>query len=107
MINLTDKGSFQAGDDLENKIVKVLQTKLNKSNRKFACCDIYKKGTGACLWSIRTHQYLMILMEEIVFVDVRTVDVKGQKRKLLMLDGGEISRMKKCKLEAFIKLGYY
>ena len=40
-------------------------------------------------------------------VDVRTVDVKGQKRKLLMLDGGEISRMKKCKLEAFIKLGYY
>ena len=92
---------------MENKIVKVLQTKLNKSNRKFVCCDIYEKGDWSVFVDYKNTPIFNDFYGRNCVVDVRTVDVKGQKRKLLMLDGGEISRMKKCKLEAFIKLGYY
>ena len=113
MIILTDKGSFQAGDDLENKVgsitqdcfVKILRTKLNKSRRKFACCDIYEKGDWSVFVDYKNTPIFKDFNGSNCVVDVRTVDVKGQKRKLLMLDGGEIFRMKKCKLEAVIKPG--
>ena len=40
-------------------------------------------------------------------VDVRTVDVKGTKRKLLLTDTGEVFKLKKSKLEEGLKLGQF
>lgn len=39
-------------------------------------------------------------------VDVRTVDVKGTKRKLLLTNTGEVFKLKKSKLEEIIKPGF-
>ena len=40
-------------------------------------------------------------------VDVRTVDVKGTKRKLLLTNTGDIYKLKKSKLEEGLKLGRF
>ena len=47
---------------------------------------------------------------ETCILDVRTVDVKGQKRKLLLTDRGDgqkVYKLKKSKLEENIKVGFY
>ncbi len=102
MIVLTDKGSFQAGEDLENKVgaitqdclIKILRTKLNKSHRKFACCDIYERKDWSVFVDYENTPIFRDFSGNNCVVDVRTVDIKGQKRKLLMLDGGDIFRRK-------------
>ena len=46
---------------------------------------------------------------ETCILDVRTVDVKGQKRKLLLTDRGDgqtVYKLKKSKLEEHIKVGF-
>ena len=40
-------------------------------------------------------------------VDVRTVDVKGTKRKLLLTNTGDIYKLKKSKLEETLKPGHF
>ena len=39
--------------------------------------------------------------------DVRTVDVKGKKRKLLLTNTGEIYKLKKSKLEESLRPGQF
>ena len=39
-------------------------------------------------------------------VDVKTIDVKGTKRKLLLTDEGVVYKMKKSKVEAHVQPGY-
>ena len=76
---------------MENKIgaitqdwfVIVLRTKLNISNRKFACCDIYEKGDWSVIVDYKNTPIFNDFYGRNCVVDVRTVDVKGQKRKLL------------------------
>ena len=46
---------------------------------------------------------------ETCIMDVRTVDVKGQKRKLLLTDRGDgpvVYKLKKSKMEEKIKIGF-
>ena len=46
---------------------------------------------------------------ETCILDVRTVDAKGQKRKLLLTDRGDgqkVYKLKKSKLEENIKVGF-
>ena len=115
MILITNKGSFQAGDDLESKrenitqdcYVKILRTKQNKSRKKYACCELYQNGDWTVFVDYNKTPIFTKFDGSNCFVDVRDVDIKGKKRKLLMLDSGDIYRMKKCKLEEVIKPGYY
>jgi hypothetical protein len=46
---------------------------------------------------------------ETCVLDVRTVEIKGQKRKLLLTDRGDgavVYKLKKSKLEEDIKIGF-
>ena len=39
-------------------------------------------------------------------IDVKTVDIKGQKRKLLLTNKAEVFKLKKSKLEDTVGVGY-
>ena len=111
----TDKGWLLGGDDLEGKIgqikqdsqIKIRCTRLNKSRRKYAVCDIYDKGDWTAFVDYPKTPMLTDFNGKNLVVDVKTVQHKGQKRKLLMTDRGIVYRMKKCKLENVIKPGLY
>ena len=115
LIVITDKGAFQAGDDLEEKYqmikkdsyLKILRTKLNKSRKKYAYCEIFDKKDWSVFVDYSKTPILSDFNGKNCIVDVKCVTIKGKKRKLLMSDEGKVFRMKKCKLENVIKPGYY
>jgi translation initiation factor 2 beta subunit (eIF-2beta)/eIF-5 len=111
---------FQEEGDLEEKVVKLkymckiriekIRTSI-KRHVKYAVCSIFEKGDWtACV----EYGNVPILSKnkmdgETCVLNVRTVEVKGQKRKLLLTDRGDgpvIYKLKKSKLEENIKVGF-
>ena len=112
---------FQAGDDLEEKVlllknickIKIEKIRTNVTTRKkYAVCSVFEKGD----WTASVEYGNVPLLPrnemdgETCVLDVRTVEVKGHKRKLLLTqredeDPQIIYKLKKSKLEENIKVG--
>jgi hypothetical protein len=112
---------FQAGDDLEEKVlllknickIKIEKIRTNVTTRKkYAVCSVFEKGDWTA--SVEYGNVPLLPRNEMdgktCVLDVRTVEVKGQKRKLLLTqreDGDPqiIYKLKKSKLEENIQVG--
>ena len=116
-----DEQIFQAGDDLEEKVdklkymckIKIEKIRTNtKRHVKYAVCSVFEKGD----WTASVEYGNVPILPknkmdgETCVLDVRTVEVKGHKRKLLLTqredeDPQIIYKLKKSKLEENIKVG--
>ena len=111
---------YQAGENLEKNVeqlkdickIKIERTRTNSSTKqKYAVCIIYEKNDWTALLD---YAKLKILPKnkmdgETCIMDVRTVNIKGKKRKLLLTDRGDgpiVYKLKKSKLEDSIKVGF-
>ena len=106
---------YQGGDDLENKkdkfyngcCIKIEKIRVNSSRRvKYAVCSIYDKEEWIGLVDYKKTPMLRKFDGTTQILDVKSVDIKGQKRKLLLTKGGEVFKLKKSKLEETIDIGY-
>ena len=112
---------YQAGENLEENVIqlkhlckiKIEKIRLNKKRRvKYAICSIYEKGDWTAFLDYGKMEFLPNekIDGDTYILDVRTVDVKGNKRKLLLTKRDEeeqavVYRLKKPKLEEKIKIG--
>ena len=112
---------YQAGENLEENVnqlkhlckIKIEKIRLNKKRRvKYAICSIYEKGDWTAFLDYGKMEFLPNekMDGDTYILDVRTVDVKGKKRKLLLTKREEeeqavVYRLKKPKLEEKIKVG--
>ena len=113
---------FQSGDDLEEKVsqlkhmckIKIdkIRTNINR-HVKYSVCSVFEKGD----WTASVEYGNVPILPknemdgETCVLDIRTVEVKGQKRKLLLTqredgDPQKIYKLKKSKLEENIKVGF-
>ena len=106
---------YQAGQDLEEKkdtitlgcSIKIEKIRKNKTRHvKYAICSIYEKGDWTAMTDYTKTPMLSKFDGSTCIVDVRTVDVKGTKRKLLLTNIGDVYKLKKSKLEETIKPGF-
>ena len=114
VVKIEDK-IYQAGQDLEEKkdritlgcSIKIEKVRLNlKRHVKYAICSIYEKGDWTAMTDYIKTPMLSKFDGSTCIVDVRTVDVKGTKRKLLLTNTGDVYKLKKSKLEEIIKPGF-
>ena len=107
---------YQAGQDLEEKegqiapacSIKIEKIRVNRDRHvKYAICTIYENGDWTALVNYCKTPILSRFNGSTNVVDVRTVNVKGVKRKLLLTDTGEIYKLKKSKLEERLKSGQF
>ena len=90
---------YQAGDDLEEKVdqltkgccIKIEKIRLNKSRRvKYAVCSVYENEDWTGMVEYRKTPMLRKFDGKSLVVDVKTVDIKGLKRKLILTNKGEV-----------------
>ena len=107
---------YQAGQDLEEKegqispacSIKIEKIRVNRDRHvKYAICSIYENGDWTAVTNYSKTPILSRFNGSTNVVDVRTVNVKGVKRKLLLTDTGEIYKLKKSKLEERLKPGQF
>ena len=108
---------YQAGDDLEENInklkylckIKIEKIRTNdKRHVKYAVCSVYEKGDWTVLVDYNKVQMLPKMRMNCCVLDVRDVEVRGQKRKLILTDNGDgpvIYKFKKSKLEENVEVG--
>ena len=112
-----DEKIFQAGENLEENVVKlktICKIKLEKicikrtTRQKYVVCSVYEKGDWTALVDYNKVQMLPKMRMDRCVLDVRDVEVRGQKRKLILTDNGDgpvIYKFKKSKLEENVKVG--
>ena len=114
VVKIGDK-IYQAGQDLEGKVeqlnkdcsVKIEKTRVNQTRHiKYAICSIYEKGDWTAIVDYKKTDMLSRFDGSTCIVDVRSIDVKGAKRKLLLTNNGTVYKLKKSKLEETIKPGF-
>ena len=108
---------YQAGDNLEENIndlkylckIKIEKIRTNdKRHVKYAVCSVYEKGYWTVLVDYNKVQMLPKMRMNRCVLDVRDVEVRGQKRKLILTDNGDgpvIYKFKKSKLEENVEVG--
>ena len=105
----------QAGLDLENKVhditgnsyVRIDKHRVNRNTRrKYAMCTIIQAGQWHKLVEYAKAPLLKTQDGSTCVLDVQTVEVEGQKRKLILTDQGEVFKLKKSRLEETIKPGF-
>ena len=112
---------YQAGENLEENVdqlkhlckIKIEKIRTNRNRHvKYAVCSIYEKGDWTAFLDYGKMEFLPNekIDGDTYILDVRTVDVKGKKRKLLLTKREEeeqavVYRLKKPKLEEKIKVG--
>ena len=106
---------YQAGEDVEKKIdqikldciLKIDKIRLNLSRRtKYASCLIYEPGDWTAFVDFSKTPMLLNRDGSTCVLDVKSIEVKGKKRKLLLTDKGAVYKLKQSKLEDSIKPGY-
>ena len=106
---------YQAGEDLEEKlstlqpdcIVKIEKGRASHSRRaKYAICSVYEAGDWTAFVDYARTPIFAKHDGSTFVVDVKSINVKGTKRKLLLTDEGDVYKLKKSKLEDAIKPGY-
>ena len=115
MLKIGDK-IYQAGQDLEEKqcqltlgcSIKIEKIRKNRTRHiKYAVCSIYEIGDWTAMTNYIETPMLSKFDGSTTVTDVRTVDVKGKKRKLLLTNTGEIYKLKKSKLEESLRPGQF
>ena len=108
---------YQAGDNLEENIrelkylckIKIEKIRTNtKRHVKYAVCSVYEKGDWTVLVDYNKVKMLPKMRMNRCVLDVRDVEVRGQKRKLILTDNGDgpvIYKFKKSKLEENVEVG--
>ena len=122
LVVFVDGKVFQAGKYLEENVnqlkhlckIRIEKVRPDKNgNVKYAVCSEFEKGDWTA--SVKYGNVPILPKNEMdgetCVLDVRTVEVKGQKRKLLLTqreDGNPqiIYKLKKTKLEENIKVGF-
>lgn len=107
---------YQAGDDVEQNVsnltkdclIRLEKTRVNRNRHtKYVICSIFKKGDWSAMVDYAKTQFLTKLDGRRCIVDVKTVSVKGDKRKLVLTDKGDVFKIKKSRLEDTIEPGFY
>ena len=93
-------------------MIKIEKNQTNTNTRhKYAVFTVYEKGD----WSAFVdYEKVKILSQnqmdgETCVLDVRTIEIKGQKRKLLLADRGDgpvVYTLEKSKLEDIFNVGF-
>ena len=107
---------YQAGEGLKGQHknffmgtkIGVVKHRVCKTNRrKYAVCQMVQEGDWLSLVDYDKAQLLPQRNKrgEVSVLDVRTVSHRGQKRKLILVEGGAVYKIKKFKLEETIKPG--
>ena len=100
---------YQAGEDLQSKAdglrtqdmwIRIEKIATNRATRnKFAVCSIH----DSCDWSSLVDYSKTAMLKKLdgstCVVDIKSVQVKGAKRKLLLTNDGHIFKLKKSRLE--------
>ena len=106
---------YQAGKDLEEKnkqltaycSIKIEKIRVDRSRRvNYAICSIYESGDWTCMVDYLKIPMLRKFDGSTCVVDVRTLEVKGVKRKLLLTNNGDVFKLKKSKLEETVEPGF-
>ena len=106
---------YQAGEQVESKaallkkdsILKVEKIRLSTSTHtKYAVCNFYEPGDWTAHVDYTKTPILRRQDGGTCIVDVKTVDVKGTKRKLLLTNEGNVYKLKKSKLEDNVQPGF-
>jgi hypothetical protein len=117
VVKLADGTIYQAGDNLEEqkeqltaecKII-VSKTKLSSTRRKFAVCKVVQRGDWAGALDYEKVPLLPASKKRkaIKVLDVKPIEHKGQKRKLVLAADGNVYKVKRSKLENTVKGGQY
>jgi len=110
-----DDTFYQAGEDIEKKeanlqpdcLVKIEKKRVNISRRaKYAVCNIYEAGDWTAFVDYTKLPILSKRDGTTCIVDVKSIDVKGTKRKLLLTNKGSVYKLKKSKLEDIVTPGF-
>ena len=114
VVKIEDK-IYQAGQDLEEKkeliksgcSIKIEKIRKNKTRHvKYAICSIHETGDWTAIVDYKETKLLSNFDGTTRIVDVRTIDVKGVKRKLLLTNTGNVYKLKKSKLEERLQPGH-
>ena len=106
---------YQAGEDIETKvanlqsdcILKLEKIRANPTRHtKYAICSLYEPGDWTACVDFSKTPMLVNRDGSTCIVDVKTVEVKGKKRKLLLTDKGLVYKLKQSKLENSITPGF-
>ncbi len=111
VVKLDNGNLYQAGDYLEEheeslvsgcKIV-IDKVRLNKARRKYAVCKIVQAGDWA---GILDYNKVKLLPGGVrtgqTVLDVRSVSVKGTKRKVVLMENGDIYKIKRSRREEYV-----
>ena len=116
VVKLGDGMLYQAGENLERqkeqltemcKIV-ISKTKLSQTRKKFAVCKIVQHGDWAGVLDYDEVPLLPAKKKRsaLKVLDVKSVEHRGQKRKLLLAEDGTVYKVKRSKMEN-VKAGQY
>ena len=88
--------------------IKIEKIRKNKTRHvKYAICSIYEQGDWTGITDYSKTPMLTKFDGSTNVVDVRTVEMKGVKRKLLLTNTGKIYKLKRSKLEESLRLGQF
>ena len=113
VVKIGDK-IYQAGQDLEEIkdeltlgcSIKIEKIRKNQTRHvKYAICSVYDKEDWTAMVDYSKTPMLSKFDGSTCVLDVRSVNIKGTKRKLLLTNTGDIYKLKKSKLEEGLKPG--
>ena len=117
VVKLGDGILYQAGENLERqkeqltemcKIV-ISKTKLSQTRKKFAVCKIVQHGDWAGVLDYDDVPLLPAKKKRsaLKVLDVKPVEHRGQKRKLLLAEDGTVYKVKRSRMENNVEAGQY
>ena len=117
IVKLDDGITYQGGEHLERrkeqltKMCKIVisKTKLLSTRKKFAVCKVVQKGDWTGLLDYEKVPLLPANKKRnaVKVLDVKSVEHKEQKRKLLLTEDGTVYKVKRSKLENNVEAGQY
>ena len=113
VVQLEDGTLYQAEEFLElckdslHNCCKIIieKLRLDKARRKSAVCKIVQQGDWSGLVYYKQVPMLSSKNKDAKVLDVKTVTYNSQKRKLVLLEDGNVYKIKKSKLEDNVKPG--
>ena len=78
---------------------------LDLSKRKYVVCKIVQKGDWSAYVDYKSVSMLSSKNKDTKVLDVKTVTHNSQKRKLVLLEDGNVYKIKKSKLEDHVSPG--
>ena len=101
---------YQPGENVEHQkeqlteSCKIIITKIrdnNSTKRRFAICKIVQEGEWAGVLEYK--KVPLYRRKSLKILDVKSVQHKGKKRKLLLAEDGTVYKVKSSKLEDIVK----